>query len=178
MESPESEIKKNAKDFSVTNNKIVLSSELKLMEWCPTRDLIAVVNVENIITIHRYFSWNRLMSINAAEESKAELTSITWRPDGTRNFDILKLIPQGKMLATGFSDGTCRLYSIESKMNEMGTTLIGKAQDCVSCSSTQAHDSAVMILKWIKYEGIEKNSSRVRIFCASSSLFFSSFLPF
>jgi hypothetical protein len=68
-------------DFCLTNDKIRLSSDIKAMEWCPTMDLIALLTSENVISIYRFLTWQKLFSITN-EDAKTKFSCIAWRPDG------------------------------------------------------------------------------------------------
>lgn len=61
-----------------------LPERIKLYEWCPTMDLLAVVNVKNTTTIQRLetkqCSWQKLCNIETTEGQ--DVTALTWRPDG------------------------------------------------------------------------------------------------
>ncbi|KAL6045953.1 anaphase promoting complex subunit 4 [Balamuthia mandrillaris] len=75
----------------------VLNWEIKLLEWCPRMDLLALVTVEDQLLVHR-LSWQRLFAIPS---DKRVVTALTWRPDG-------------KVIAVGYQDGTITLFDIES----------------------------------------------------------------
>ena len=72
-----------------------LSSE-RLVTWCPTMDLVAYVNNENNIVIHR-LSWSKLTNLS---EHSEKVSALCWSPDG-------------KMLASGHADGRVMLYDVE-----------------------------------------------------------------
>jgi hypothetical protein len=62
-----------------------LAESIKFYEWCPTMDLVALVNAKNVISIQRLetkqCSWQKLCGIEPGE-GDSEVTATTWRPDG------------------------------------------------------------------------------------------------
>jgi anaphase-promoting complex subunit 4 len=61
-----------------------LSSEVALAAWCPTMDLLALVAINNNLSVHR-LNWQRLWSLPLPRP----VTAFCWNRDG-------------KMLAVGF----------------------------------------------------------------------------
>jgi WD40 repeat protein len=68
----------------------------RLVEWCPTMDLLAFVTRDNNIAIHR-LTWAKLHTFT---ENTSKVTSLAWSPDG-------------KALASGHEDGKITIYDIE-----------------------------------------------------------------
>ncbi|KNA13369.1 hypothetical protein SOVF_117580 isoform C, partial [Spinacia oleracea] len=70
-------------------------SQIKLAEWNPEKDLLAMVTEDSKIILHR-FNWQRLWTISPGKC----ITSLCWRPDG-------------KAVAVGLEDGTISLHDVE-----------------------------------------------------------------
>ena len=68
----------------------------RLVEWCPTMDLLAFVTGDNHIAIHR-LTWAKLHTFT---ENTSQVTALAWSPDG-------------RSLASGHEDGKITLYDIE-----------------------------------------------------------------
>ncbi|KAK8967774.1 Anaphase-promoting complex subunit 4 [Platanthera guangdongensis] len=73
-----------------------IPSQVKMAEWNPEKDLLAMVMEDNKILLHR-FNWQRLWSFSPGKG----ITSLCWRPDG-------------KALALGLDDGTISLHDVEN----------------------------------------------------------------
>jgi hypothetical protein len=60
-----------------------LTSNIKMVKWCPTMDLLALVTStpEEAIWIHR-LSWQRLWCLTVPE--KKAIMTICWSPDGSQ----------------------------------------------------------------------------------------------
>ncbi|XP_021854007.1 anaphase-promoting complex subunit 4 isoform X1 [Spinacia oleracea] len=71
-------------------------SQIKLAEWNPEKDLLAMVTEDSKIILHR-FNWQRLWTISPGKC----ITSLCWRPDG-------------KAVAVGLEDGTISLHDVEN----------------------------------------------------------------
>jgi hypothetical protein len=58
-----------------------IPKKIKIVKWCPTMDLLAVVVAapDETIWIHR-LSWQRLWTLNLPE--KFSINAISWSPDG------------------------------------------------------------------------------------------------
>lgn len=79
------------------DDKALASEPLRrLMAWCPTMDLLALVVGENMVAVHR-LSWARLLTF----EHTSSVSALCWSPDG-------------RTLAVGFDDGRLTLYDVES----------------------------------------------------------------
>ncbi|XP_076927308.1 anaphase-promoting complex subunit 4-like [Bidens hawaiensis] len=74
-----------------------LPSQIKLAEWNPEKDLLAMVTEDSKILLHR-FNWQRLWTISPGKC----ITSLCWRPDG-------------KAIAIGLQDGTISLHDVENR---------------------------------------------------------------
>ncbi|XP_031125914.1 anaphase-promoting complex subunit 4 isoform X1 [Ipomoea triloba] len=72
-----------------------IASQIKIAEWNPEKDLLAMVTEESKLLLHR-FNWQRLWTI-----SPGKITSLCWRPDG-------------KAIAIGLEDGTISLHDVEN----------------------------------------------------------------
>ncbi|KAG5023282.1 hypothetical protein JHK85_019624 [Glycine max] len=72
-----------------------LASQIKIAEWNPEKDLLAMVTDDSKILLHR-FNWQRLWTITPGRC----ITSLCWRPDG-------------KAIAVGLDDGTLSLHDVE-----------------------------------------------------------------
>ncbi|KAK7400487.1 hypothetical protein VNO78_11695 [Psophocarpus tetragonolobus] len=73
-----------------------LASQIKIAEWNPEKDLLAMVTDDSKILLHR-FNWQRLWTITPGRG----ITSLCWRPDG-------------KAIAVGLDDGTLSLHDVEN----------------------------------------------------------------
>ncbi|KAJ4825108.1 Anaphase-promoting complex subunit 4 [Turnera subulata] len=73
-----------------------LASQIKIAEWNPEKDLLAMVTQDSKILLHR-FNWQRLWTISPGRS----ITSLCWRPDG-------------KAIAVGLEDGTISLHDVEN----------------------------------------------------------------
>ncbi|CAN1284401.1 Anaphase-promoting complex subunit 4 [Linum perenne] len=72
-----------------------LASQVKIAEWNPEKDLLAMVTDDSKILLHR-FNWQRLWTVSPGKS----ITSLCWRPDG-------------KAIAVGLEDGTISLHDVE-----------------------------------------------------------------
>ncbi|GMP74851.1 hypothetical protein CsSME_00032130 [Camellia sinensis var. sinensis] len=73
-----------------------LPSQIKIAEWNPEKDLLAMVTEDSKILLHR-FNWQRLWTVSPGKC----ITSLCWRPDG-------------KVIAVGLEDGTISLHDVEN----------------------------------------------------------------
>ncbi|KAK9267431.1 hypothetical protein L1049_009857 [Liquidambar formosana] len=73
-----------------------VASQIKIAEWNPEKDLLAMVTEDSKILLHR-FNWQRLWTISPGRC----ITSLCWRPDG-------------KAIAVGLEDGTVLLHDVEN----------------------------------------------------------------
>ncbi|KAF5728954.1 Transducin/WD40 repeat-like superfamily protein isoform 1 [Tripterygium wilfordii] len=73
-----------------------VASQIKIAEWNPEKDLLAMVTEDSKILLHR-FNWQRLWTISPGRSIK----SLCWRPDG-------------KAIAVGLEDGTVSLHDVEN----------------------------------------------------------------
>ncbi|XP_071741513.1 anaphase-promoting complex subunit 4-like [Rutidosis leptorrhynchoides] len=73
-----------------------VASQIKIAEWNPEKDLLAMVTDDSKILLHR-FNWQRLWTISPGRC----ITSLCWRPDG-------------KAIAVGLQDGTISLHDVEN----------------------------------------------------------------
>ncbi|TYJ13037.1 hypothetical protein E1A91_A10G023800v1 [Gossypium mustelinum] len=73
-----------------------VASQIKIAEWNPEKDLLAMVTEDSKILLHR-FNWQRLWTIFPGRC----ITSLCWRPDG-------------KAIAVGLEDGTISLHDVEN----------------------------------------------------------------
>ncbi|KAF5475597.1 hypothetical protein F2P56_007389 [Juglans regia] len=73
-----------------------VASQIKIAEWNPEKDLLAMVTEDSKILLHR-FNWQRLWTISPGRC----ITSLCWRPDG-------------KAIAVGLEDGTVTLHDVEN----------------------------------------------------------------
>ncbi|KAL8249321.1 hypothetical protein R6Q59_006189 [Mikania micrantha] len=73
-----------------------VASQIKIAEWNPEKDLLAMVTEDSKILLHR-FNWQRLWTISPGRC----VTSLCWRPDG-------------KVIAIGLQDGTISLHDVEN----------------------------------------------------------------
>eukprot|EP01125_Pyxidicula_operculata_P002208 TRINITY_DN1211_c0_g1_i2.p1 TRINITY_DN1211_c0_g1~~TRINITY_DN1211_c0_g1_i2.p1 ORF type:complete len:267 (+),score=54.02 TRINITY_DN1211_c0_g1_i2:248-1048(+) len=114
---------------------------IKLVEWCPTMDLVALVGNDNVLTIQRLktkqtpWSWQKLAQIanvNAGtQSSETEITAIAWRPDG-------------KYIAVGHHEGLVVIVDIET-----GNTIHSSSEDYVP-----THTHKIRYLQWIQDNGV------------------------
>ncbi|XP_058067939.1 anaphase-promoting complex subunit 4 isoform X2 [Magnolia sinica] len=70
--------------------------QVKISEWNPEKDLLAMVTEDSKILLHR-FNWQRLWTVSPGRC----ITSLCWRPDG-------------KAIAVGLEDGTISLHDVEN----------------------------------------------------------------
>ncbi|KAK9936264.1 hypothetical protein M0R45_013113 [Rubus argutus] len=73
-----------------------VASQIRIAEWNPEKDLLAMVTEDSKILLHR-FNWQRLWTISPGRS----ITSLCWRPDG-------------KAIAVGLEDGTVSLHDVEN----------------------------------------------------------------
>ncbi|PHT90598.1 Anaphase-promoting complex subunit 4 [Capsicum annuum] len=73
-----------------------IASQIKIAEWNPEKDLLAMVTEDSKLLLHR-FNWQRLWTVSPGKN----ITSICWRPDG-------------KAIAVGLEDGTISLHDVEN----------------------------------------------------------------
>lgn len=71
-------------------------SQIKMAEWNPEKDLLAMVTEDSKIILHR-FNWQRLWTVSPGKT----ITSLCWRPDG-------------KAIAVGLEDGAISLHDVEN----------------------------------------------------------------
>ncbi|KAL0321207.1 UNVERIFIED_CONTAM: Anaphase-promoting complex subunit [Sesamum radiatum] len=77
--------------------------QIKIAEWNPEKDLLAMVTEDSKLLLHR-FNWQRLWTTSPGKC----ITSICWRPDG-------------KAIAVGLDDGTISLHDVEDGSNNNST---------------------------------------------------------
>ncbi|KAL6911600.1 hypothetical protein ACP4OV_000405 [Aristida adscensionis] len=70
--------------------------QVKMAEWNPEKDLLAMVTDDSKVLLHR-FNWQRLWTISPGKH----ITSICWSPDG-------------KIIALGTEDGLVFLHDVEN----------------------------------------------------------------
>ncbi|KAF3792150.1 Anaphase-promoting complex subunit 4 [Nymphaea thermarum] len=97
-----------------------VASEIKIAEWNPEKDLLAMVTEESKIVLHR-FNWQRLWITSLGKP----ITAICWRPDG-------------KVLAIGLEDGSVSLHDVEVGVLRSGKVL----------KQVKLHIAAIVCLKW------------------------------
>uniref|UniRef100_A0A2P2INE0 Anaphase-promoting complex subunit 4 n=2 Tax=Rhizophora mucronata TaxID=61149 RepID=A0A2P2INE0_RHIMU len=73
-----------------------LPSQIKIAEWNPEKDLLAMVTDDYKILLHR-FNWQRLWTVSPGRC----IMSLCWRPDG-------------KAIAVGLEDGSISLHDVEN----------------------------------------------------------------
>ncbi|XP_060191853.1 anaphase-promoting complex subunit 4 [Lycium barbarum] len=73
-----------------------IASQIKIAEWNPEKDLLAMVTDDSKLLLHR-FNWQRLWTVTPGKN----ITSVCWRPDG-------------KAIAVGLEDGTISLHDVEN----------------------------------------------------------------
>nr|CAB3447897.1 unnamed protein product [Digitaria exilis] len=74
--------------------------QIKMAEWNPEKDLLAMVTDDSKVLLHR-FNWQRLWTISPGKC----ITSICWSPDG-------------KIIALGTEDGLVLLHDVEVSLYE------------------------------------------------------------
>lgn len=84
-----------------------LSGAAKLVSWCKTMDVVAIVTQENQIALHR-LNWQRIWSVTETRD----VTSLSWRDDG-------------KSVVTGYADGHYAIWDIENGLNSFSTVKHG-----------------------------------------------------
>lgn len=83
--------------FQLQFDKPLAASQVKIAEWNPEKDLLAMVTQDSKIFLHR-FNWQRLWTISPRGRC---ITSLCWHPDG-------------KSIAVGLQDGTISLHDVEN----------------------------------------------------------------
>ncbi|GJR32247.1 anaphase-promoting complex subunit 4 [Tanacetum coccineum] len=96
MTSDEEEDVSRIVPFQLQFDKPLASQKIKIAEWNPEKDLLAMVTHDSKILLHR-FNWQRLWTISPGRC----ITSLCWRPDG-------------KAIAVGLQDGTISLHDVEN----------------------------------------------------------------
>ncbi|XXG51629.1 hypothetical protein AAC387_Pa03g0156 [Persea americana] len=81
--------------FQLQFDKLI-ASQIKMAEWNPEKDLLAMVTEDSKILLHR-FNWQRLWTLSPGRC----ITTLCWRPDG-------------KAIAIGLEDGTISLHDVEN----------------------------------------------------------------
>ncbi|KAL5699236.1 Anaphase-promoting complex subunit 4 [Ranunculus cassubicifolius] len=96
-----------------------VSSQIKIAEWNPEKDLLAMVTEDSKILLHR-FNWQRLWTISPGKC----ITSLCWRPDG-------------KAIAVGIEDGMISLHDVENgkllrsiKSHNVAVVCLNWEEDC------------------------------------------------
>ncbi|PIA28643.1 hypothetical protein AQUCO_06800069v1 [Aquilegia coerulea] len=96
-----------------------VSAQIKIAEWNPEKDLLAMVTEDSKILLHR-FNWQRLWTIFPGRC----ITSLCWRPDG-------------KAIAVGLDDGTISLHDVENgkllrsiKSHNVAVVCLNWEEDC------------------------------------------------
>jgi len=123
--------------FSFAHERIGLPSEISLMEWCPSMDLIALMTREegNVI-VHRYLSWQKLYTItvptpsatNSIQKmSRESFTTLAWRTDGN-------------VLVCGSSHGCLSFFNVEN------------GEHLKTISSVHA-PAAITCMQWLRIKG-------------------------
>ena len=77
-----------------------IEQEVKLLEWSPKMDILAVGLVNGDVSLHR-LNWQKIWTVSPPEESTCE--AIVWRPDG-------------QVVAVGYTNGEVR-FIIEFIVN-------------------------------------------------------------
>ena len=77
--------------------------EVKLLEWSPKMDILAVGLFNGDVSLHR-LNWQKIWTVSSPEECTCE--ALSWRPDG-------------KVLAVGFSNGEVRFYISQLVLKEL-----------------------------------------------------------
>ncbi|KAK4491683.1 hypothetical protein RD792_002449 [Penstemon davidsonii] len=80
-----------------------IASQIKIAEWNPEKDLLAMVTEDSKLILHR-FNWQRLWTSSPGKC----ITSICWRPDG-------------KAIALGLEDGSISLHDVEDGNHKIST---------------------------------------------------------
>ncbi|ONK69635.1 uncharacterized protein A4U43_C05F25140 [Asparagus officinalis] len=95
-----------------------IPSLIKIAEWNPEKDLLAMVTEESKVFLHR-FNWQRLWMISPGKC----VTSLCWRPDG-------------KAIAIGLEDGLISLHDVENgkllrsiKLHNVAVTCLNWVED-------------------------------------------------
>ena len=70
-----------------------VEQEVKLLEWSPKMDILAVGLLNGDVSLHR-LNWQKIWTVSPPEESECE--AIVWRPDG-------------QVVAIGYSNGEVHL---------------------------------------------------------------------
>jgi WD40 repeat protein len=93
----------NFPDINIQSDNINFQEKILHIKWCPTMDLLAIINNSYKLTIYRStwvedkFVLQKVWSIN----STICQSSIEWRPDG-------------KIIAIGYVDGSLKLIDVET----------------------------------------------------------------
>lgn len=54
-----------------------LPARVRLLQWCPVVDLLALACVDESLVLYRYMKWQRVWSVHVDRI----VTSLTWKPD-------------------------------------------------------------------------------------------------
>ncbi|EGG21411.1 anaphase promoting complex subunit 4 [Cavenderia fasciculata] len=137
----------NNRSFVPLNDK-VSNNDIKIAACCPMMDLLSIAQSSSSITIHRFLNWQRLLSITSKSSSSSSSTrqqqeSTTATTTDEKVTTAMQWSPNGKIIASGYSNGTMTLYSIEN----------GKEiHSIASTSSTSA--SPITLLQWIQFNDL------------------------
>ncbi|KAL3851275.1 hypothetical protein ACJIZ3_013157 [Penstemon smallii] len=91
-----------------------IASHIKIAEWNPEKDLLAMVTEDSKLILHR-FNWQRLWTSSPGKC----ITSICWRPDG-------------KAIALGLEDGSISLHDVENGKLLRSTKFHGVSVVCLN----------------------------------------------
>ncbi|KAI8910575.1 anaphase-promoting complex, cyclosome, subunit 4-domain-containing protein [Powellomyces hirtus] len=106
-------------------------NSIKLLRWCPNKDLLAVLHDSSDVEVFRLPSWTVVCTLSDPRAT-ASISAISWKPDG-------------KSLATGYSDGTVKVFDVET-----GT------QQCV----LQGGSAELACLEWMKWGTVAPEHQR------------------
>lgn len=84
-----------------------LSAAVKLVSWCKTMDVVAIVTQENQLSLHR-LNWQRIWMVAETRD----VTTLSWKEDG-------------KSIVTGFADGHYAVWDIENGTSSFSTVKHG-----------------------------------------------------
>lgn len=64
--------------------KRILTDPAKFISWCPVSDLLLIVSPDNALSLYRVAIKQLTLLWSSETAFDSTITSITWKPDGTR----------------------------------------------------------------------------------------------
>ena len=68
----------------------MLSTDIKIIKWCPKMDLVAIVTADNAVWINR-LNWQKLWNLTSNDRLQYKsITAVSWKPDDGNNLKIIR----------------------------------------------------------------------------------------